>query len=77
MAEKLHTGFIDLVGLIKNDGVNGRQNFSHAGLSHRQVGKEEVVIDNHNVCRHGLAPGHVDVAGAKFRALRTQAIFAR
>ena len=73
-AKKLHTGFIQLVGFVKDRDPHRGQQFSHARFTHRQIGEKEVVIDHHNVGGHGLAPRQADVTGAELRALRAQAV---
>ena len=54
MAQEIHAGFIELVGFIKNHSVYRGQQFGHARFPHGQIGKEQVVVDDHHVGRlHG------------------------
>ena len=76
-AQKLQTGFVELVRFVKDHRLHGRQQLRHTGLAHRQVGKEKMVVDHHHVRCKRLAPRLIDMAGAKFRTLRAQAILAR
>ncbi|MCY1517565.1 hypothetical protein D9M68_522510 [compost metagenome] len=76
-AQELHAGLVELVRLVEHDDAHGRQQLGHAGLAHREVGKEQVVVDDHDVGRQRLAPRQVDVAGLELRALRAQAVLAR
>ena len=76
-AQKLQTGFVELVRFVEDHRLHGRQQLRHTGLAHRQVGKEKMVVDHHHIRGKRLAPRQVDVAGAKLRTWRTQAILAR
>lgn len=75
--QELHAGFVELVGLVEHHHAHGRQQFRHAGLAHREVGEEQVMVDDHHIGRQRLAPRQVDVAGLELRALRAQAVLAR
>ena len=75
-AQELHAGLIDLVRLVKHHHTHRGQQLGHARLAHRNIGKKQVVVDDHNVGRQRLAPGPVHMAGAELGALRTQAVLA-
>ena len=48
--------FRQLVRLVEDHRVAGRQQFGHALVAQHDVGEEQVVIDHHQVGRHRLAP---------------------
>jgi len=75
-AQKLHPDLVDLVGLIENRHPHRWQQLRHARLAHREIGKEQVVVDHHHIRRHGLAPGQIDMACPRLRATRAQAVLA-
>jgi hypothetical protein len=75
-AEKLHAGLHQLMSLVENRGVDRGQQLGHATVAQRQVGKEQMVIDHHQVSGHRLAPRAHHVAIAVRRALGAQAILA-
>ena len=76
LAEKLHAGFIELVGLVKNGDTYCRQQLRHAGFAYRHVRKKQVVIDHHDVSRQRLPARVVDMAGTELGAWRAQAVLA-
>jgi hypothetical protein len=49
--------------LVEHRGVHRRQQFGHAAVAQRHVGEEQVVVDDHQVGRHGFAPRLHHVAG--------------
>ncbi len=65
------------MSFVKNRDSYTWQQLSHPRFAYRHVCKKQVVINDHNVCRHGLTACMVDMAGAKPRARRTQAVLAR
>ena len=75
-AEELHAGFDQLVRLVEDRGVDGRQQFGDAAVAQRHVGEEQVVVDDHQVGRHRFAPRLHHVAGAVLGALAAQAVLA-
>jgi hypothetical protein len=77
VAQELHAGLIELVGLVEDRHPHRRQQFRHTRFAHRQVGKEQVVVDHDHVGGQRLAPRPVDVAGMELGALRAQAVVAR
>jgi hypothetical protein len=60
--QKLHAGLVELVRLVEDRHAHRGQQLGHARFAHGQVGKEQVVIDDHHVGSQGLAPRQVDVA---------------
>ncbi|MFM2067995.1 MAG: hypothetical protein RLZZ584_2904 [Pseudomonadota bacterium] len=76
-AQELHTGFSELVGLVEHHRLDAGQQLGHAAVAQGQVGEIEVVVDDHDVGRHGLAPRQHDVALAELGAVTTQAVVAR
>ena len=76
-AEELHAGFDQLVRLVEHRRIDRRQQLGHAAVAQRHVGKEQVVVDDHQVGRHRVAPRLHHVAGAIRRALGAQAVVAR
>ena len=77
LSEKLNARLVELVRLVEDRHANRGQQFGHARFADRQVGKEQVVVDDHHVGRHGFAPRQVDVAGAELGAVGAQAVLAR
>ncbi len=76
-AQKLHTGLDELVRFVEDRRIHRRQQLGHSAVAQGHVGEEQVVVDDHQVGRHGLAPGLHDVAGPVLRALGTQAVLPR
>ena len=76
-AQELHARFHQLVRFVEHHHIHGGQQLRHAAVAQRHVGKEEMVVDDHQIRRHGLAPRVHDVAGAVLRALGAQAVVAR
>ena len=72
--EKLHACLIDLVGFVKHHDPHRRQELGHTRFAHGQIGKKEMVVDDHDVCSQGLPPGQMHVAFPKPGALRTKAV---
>ena len=77
LAQELHAGLIELVGLIENHHSHRWQQLGYARLAHRHIGKKQVVIDHHHVRGHGLLAGVDHMTGLKARTGRAQAIFTR
>ena len=75
--QELNARFVKLVRFVKNRDAHGWQQLRHARLTHRQVSKKKMMVDDHHISRHGFAPSQIDVATAKLRALRAQAILTR
>ena len=48
-AEEERRGVFDLVRLVEDDGVVVRQHRGEAGVAEREVGKEQVVVDDHQL----------------------------
>jgi hypothetical protein len=65
------------VRFVEHRGIHGGQQLGHAAVAQRHVGKEQVVVDDHQVGRHGFAPGLHHVAGAVLGAVGAQAVVAR
>ena len=77
LAEEQARHLGQLVGLVEDDGVAGRQQFAHAFVLEHHVGEEQVVVDHHHVGRQRvLARGH-DEAALGVRAFLAQAVLAR
>ena len=66
-----------LVRLVEHRRLDARQQFGHAAVAHREVGEEQVVVDDDQVGRHRFAPRLDDVAGGELRAVAAQAVLAR
>ena len=62
-AQELHAGFVELVGFVKHDDAHAGQQLGHAVFTDGQVGKEQVVVDDHDVRRQRLPAGVLHVAG--------------
>ena len=75
--QELNARFNQLMCLVEDRGIHRGQEFSHAAVAQGHVGKEQMVVDDHQVGRHGLAPGLHHVAGAVLGALGAQAVLAR
>ena len=76
-AQELHPDLVELMRLVQHCHAHAGQQLGHAGFLERQVSEEQVVVDDHQIGRHGLAPGVVDVAGAELGAVAAQAVLAR
>ena len=75
-AQELHAGLDELMRLVEHGGVHRGQQLGHAAVAQGHVSEEEVVVDDHQVGGHGLAPGLHDMAGAELGALAAQAVVA-
>ncbi len=73
--QKLHAGFIELVRLVKDGDPHRRQQLGHTGFADRQVGKKQVVIDDHHVRRQSFPARVIDMAGAKSGAWGAETVF--
>ena len=76
-AEELHTGFGELMGLVEHRHLDTRQQLGDAAVAQAHVGEEEVMVDDHQVREHRLAPRLHHMALAVFGALGAEAVFAR
>ena len=75
-AQELHAGFHQLVRFIEHRHVNGGQQLRHPAVAQGHIGKKKMVVDHHQIGRHGLAPGLHHVASAVFGALGAQTVVA-
>ena len=75
-AEEQAGGFRQLVRLVEDDGIAGRQQLGHAFVLEHHVGKEQVVIDDHHVGRQRLAAGGENKAFLVIRAILAEAVVA-
>ena len=75
--EELHARLAELVRLVEDRHLDARQQLGDAAVAQRQVGEEQMVVDDHDVGGHRLAPGLVHVAAAELRALAAEAVLAR
>ncbi len=69
--------FRQLVRLVEDHRVAGRQQLGHAFVAQHHVGEEQMVIDHHHVGRQRLAPRLHDEAVLVVRAVLAQAVLAR
>ena len=76
-AEELHAGLDQLVRLVEHRRIDGRQQLGDAAVAQRHVGEEQVVVDDHQVGRHRVAPRLHHVAVAVSRAIGAEAVVAR
>ena len=77
LSQELNAGLVELMGFIKNRDAHARKQLRHARLAHGEIGKKQMMVDDHHIGRQGFAPGQIDMTGAKTRTGRTQAILAR
>ncbi len=75
IAEEQRRHFRQLVRLVEDDRVAGRQQLGHAFVAQHDVGEEQVVIDDDQVGRHRLAPRLHDEAVLVVRAILAEAVF--
>ncbi len=76
IAEEQRRHFRQLVRLVEDHRVAGRQQLGHAFVAQHHVGEEQVVIDDDQVGRHRLAPRLHDEAVLVVRAILAEAVFA-
>ena len=74
LARKLHAHIVELMGFIDHDHAGVGQKIGHAAVAHIQVGKQQVVIDDHHISLQRLLARQIDVAGLPVRAVRAQAV---
>ena len=74
LAKELYAGFIELMGFVENHRADAGQQFGHARFPHRQVGKEQMVIDDHHISCKRLTTCMVDVTIPESWALATQTV---
>ena len=77
VAEEQARGLRQLVRLVENHRVAGRQQFAHALVAQHHVGEEKVVIDHHHVGVHRVAPRLHHEALFLVRAVLAEAVVAR
>ena len=75
-AEKLGRSFRQLVRFIKDDRVDGWQQFGHRRFAQRKIGAEKVVIDHHHIGCHRFAPGLKNKASLELRTLLPETVVA-
>ena len=76
LAQKIDPDLVELVGLVEDRHTHRGQQLGHTRLTHRQVGKKQMVVDDHHIRGHGLFARQVDVASTVARAARAQAVVA-
>ena len=76
-AEELRGEIGDLVCLIEDDGIGGSENVTESILLQRQVGQQEVVIDDDNVRVERLAPRNSNMTTRELRAVLTETVLTR
>ena len=74
--QELNASLVESVGFIKYDHINAGQELCHAGLTHGQVGKVQVMVDDHQISSHGDFSGCLQMAGFEIRTLTAQTIVA-
>ena len=77
LAEKKAGGFRQLVRLVENHRVAGREELGRTFVAQHHVGKEQMVIDHHHVGSHGVASRREDEAVLVMRAVLAEAVVAR
>ena len=76
-AEEQARGFGELVRFVEDHRVAGGQEFGRAFVAKHDVGKKEVVIDDHHVGGHRVPPRGEDEAILVIRAILAEAVVAR
>jgi hypothetical protein len=66
-----------LVRLVEDDRVAGRQQLAHAFVLEHDVGKEQVVVDHHHVGGQGILPRRQHEAALLMRAFLAEAVLPR
>ena len=74
---ELQANVTELVRLIEHHHARAGQQLGHARRAQRQVGEEQVVVDDHHVGCQRVGTGAVHMAGAGVRAGSAQAVVAR
>ena len=69
-AEERDAGLGELVRLVEHRHLDARQQLGDAGVAQRHVGEEQVVVDDHQVGRHRLAPRLHHMAVAELAGIR-------
>jgi len=77
VAEKQGGHFRQLVGLVEDHRVAGREQLGHTLVAQHHVGEEQVVIDHDQIGRHRLLAGLHDETFLVVRAVLAQAVVAR
>ena len=77
VAEEEARRFGKLVRLVEDHGVAGRQELAHAFLAQHHVGKEEMVVDHHDVGGERVSPRAHHEAVAVVGAALPEAVVAR
>ncbi len=77
LAKELRRRIGQLMRFIEHDGVAGRQQLGHAFVAQHRVGKEQVVIDHHDIGRQRVAPRTHHETVVPLAALLAQAVLAR
>ena len=72
--EELHSEVGNLVRFVQDDRFGTGQELDKAGLLHRQIRQQQVVIDHHQICFLCRTPCFDDVTLGIFRALLPKAI---
>jgi hypothetical protein len=65
------------VCFIENHGLGSRQQVAEAALLEREIGEQQVVIDDDDVSRLRLATRGEHMAGRKLRTLGAETVLAR
>ena len=73
-AEELRGDLGHLVRLVEDHGFRARQQLAEAFVLQREVGEQQVMIDDHDVGGLRLAPGRDDVASRIGRTSRAEAV---
>jgi hypothetical protein len=73
LAEERGGGLGQLVRLVEDDGVRGREQIGDAFLAQCEVGEEEMMVDDDDVGIHRRAPRLDDEAAVVVSALRAEA----
>ena len=73
-SQKLQAHFHQLVGLVKDRYIHGRQQLGHLGLAQGNVSEEQMVVDHDDICSHGLAPRPDHVAAGPLRAVTSETV---
>jgi hypothetical protein len=74
--EKLYCQVRHLVSFVEDDGLGSGQEFDEATFLHRQVGQQQVVIDDDEIRLLRCTPRTDDMAFVVLRAFLAEAVFA-
>jgi hypothetical protein len=77
LAEELCRGIRDLMRLIQDHGLRARQQIAEALVLEREIGKQQVVIHDHDVGGLRVAPRLEHMAASELGTLLAQAVFTR